>query len=113
MVVATTTTKSHDNGQSSPDFALRYITSHRRCARDEWTDPLWADGGALVDIDERRLLFFGDELMTTMPERHAMLAALAVTWSDYSVGWAYGAPTRSWHMLAQNRAGPSAGTANY
>jgi hypothetical protein len=28
--------------------------------------------------------------MTTMSERRAMLAVLAVTWSDYSVGWAYG-----------------------
>jgi hypothetical protein len=73
-----------------PDFALRYIRLHRRCPRDEWTDPPWADGGALVDVDARRLLFFGDELMTTMPERRAMLAVLAVTWPDYAVGWAYG-----------------------
>jgi hypothetical protein len=73
-----------------PDFALRYIKSHRLCPQGEWTDPLWADGGALVDIDQRRLLFFGDELMTTMPERRAMLAVLAMTWPDYSVGWAYG-----------------------
>jgi hypothetical protein len=73
-----------------PDYALRYITSHRLCARGEWTDPLWADGGALVDVDQRRLLFFGDELMTTMPERRAMLAVLTMTWPDYSVGWAYG-----------------------
>jgi hypothetical protein len=51
---------------------------------------MWAEGGALVDLDARRLLFFGDELMTTMPERRAILAALGVTWSDYSVGWAYG-----------------------
>ena len=35
-------------------------------------------------------LFFGDELMTTMPERRAMLGVLALTWPDYSVGWAYG-----------------------
>jgi hypothetical protein len=73
-----------------PDFALRYIRSHRLCAQDEWTDPLWADGGALVDVDQRRLLFFGDELMTTMPERRAMLEVLTMTWPDYSVGWAYG-----------------------
>ena len=73
-----------------PDFAVHYIRSHRPCAKDEWTDPVWADGGALVDLDERRLLFFGDELMTTMPERRAMLGVLALTWPDYSVGWAYG-----------------------
>ena len=65
-----------------PDFAVHYIRSHRLCAKDEWTDPVWADGGALVDLDERRLLFFGDELTTTMPERRAMLGVLALTWPD-------------------------------
>jgi hypothetical protein len=73
-----------------PDFALRYIKAHRLCGEGEWTSPLWADGGALVDVDQRRLLFFGDELMTTMPERRAMLEVLTLTWPDYSVGWAYG-----------------------
>jgi hypothetical protein len=73
-----------------PDFALRYIKAHRLCGQGEWTSPLWADGGALVDVDQRRLLFFGDELMTTMPERRAMLEVLTLTWPDYSVGWAYG-----------------------
>jgi hypothetical protein len=73
-----------------PNFALRYIRSHRLCARDEWTDALWADGGALVDVDQHRLLFFGDELMSTMAERRAMLEVLAMTWPGYSLGWAYG-----------------------
>ena len=90
-----------------PDFALRYIRSHRLCAKDEWTDPVWADGGAVVDVDRRRLLFFGDELMTTMAERRAMLGVLALTWPDYSVGWAYGGTDemvayldadRRWHL---------------
>lgn len=73
-----------------PEHALRYIRSHRLCPQDQWTDPLWADGGALVDVDERRLLFFGDELMSTMPERRAMLRVLALTWPGYLVSWAYG-----------------------
>ena len=42
-----------------PDVALRYIRSHRLCAKDEWTDPVWADGDGVVD--RRRSWFFGDE----------------------------------------------------
>lgn len=73
-----------------PEMARRYFESQRHCARDEWTDPVWADGGAVVDFDRRRLIFFGDELMETMPERRAMLAVLALTWLGFEVGWAYG-----------------------
>ncbi|KAA0078918.1 hypothetical protein CIW52_30705 [Mycolicibacterium sp. P9-64] len=35
-------------------------------------------------------MIFGDELMTTMPERRAMLEVLAMTWPGHSVGWAHG-----------------------
>jgi hypothetical protein len=37
-----------------PDLALRCARSLRRCAKDEWVDPTWADGGAVVDLDRRR-----------------------------------------------------------
>jgi hypothetical protein len=90
-----------------PEHALRYIRSHRLCPNDEWTDPLWADGGALVDLDRRRMLFFGEELMSTMPERRAILEVLTKTWPDYAIGWAYGGTDelaayvgaqRRWHL---------------
>jgi hypothetical protein len=54
-----------------PDLALRYAQSLRPCAKDEWVDPIWADDGAVVDLDRRRVLFFGDELMVEMQERRA------------------------------------------
>jgi hypothetical protein len=72
-----------------PELALRYAQSLRHCEKCEWTDPLWADGGAVVDLDRRRLLFFGDELMVGMAERRAMMTVLAAVWPDYAVGWAY------------------------
>ncbi|MDH6197037.1 hypothetical protein M2272_003690 [Mycobacterium frederiksbergense] len=80
-----------------PEFAVQYIRALRVCGPAEWTDPLWADGGAVVDIDRKRLLFFGDELMCDMPIRRAMMNVLGITWSDYAVGWAYGGT----HELAQ------------
>jgi hypothetical protein len=74
---------------AGPQYAVRYAQSLRRCAKDEWVDPLWADGGVVVDLDRRRLLFFGDELMVDMPERRAMMTVLAAVWPDYAIGWAY------------------------
>ncbi|MEZ0362634.1 hypothetical protein ACAG26_02865 [Mycobacterium sp. pUA109] len=75
-----------------PELALRYVASLRACPKNEWVSPVWADGGALIDLDRRRLLFFGDELMVTMAERRAMLAVLGAVWPGYAVGWAYDGP---------------------
>ncbi|HTY35307.1 MAG TPA: hypothetical protein VMD50_28920 [Mycobacterium sp.] len=72
-----------------PELALRYAQSLRRCAQDQWVDSLWADGGAVVDLDRRRVLFFGDELMVGMQERRALMDVLVAVWSDYAICWAY------------------------
>jgi hypothetical protein len=72
-----------------PELALRYAQSLRQCAKDQWVDPVWADGGAVVDLDRRRVLFFGDELMVEMRERRALMSVLAAVWPDYAICWAY------------------------
>jgi len=72
-----------------PDLALRYVANLRRCSPDDWVDAGWADGGAVIDLDQRRLLFFGDELMTGIPERRAMLKVLDELWPAYEVRYAY------------------------
>lgn len=74
---------------AGPEHAVRYIRSFRECDKNGWTDPLWADGGAVVDLDRHRLLFFGDELMVGLSERRALLTALDMVWQDYAIGWAY------------------------
>jgi hypothetical protein len=72
-----------------PDFALRYAQTLRPCPKNQWVDPLWAGGGAVVELDRRRLLFFGDELMVVMAERRALVRVLAAVWSGYAICWAY------------------------
>ena len=72
-----------------PELALRYAQSLRQCAKDEWVNPVWADGGAVVDLDRRRVLFFGDGLMVEMAERRALMSVLAAVWPDYAICWAY------------------------
>jgi len=72
-----------------PELALRYAASLRRCEKNEWCDPSWADGGSVVDLDRRRVLFFGEPLMVTMNERRALMDVLAIVWPDYEISWAY------------------------
>jgi hypothetical protein len=76
-----------------PELAVRYAQSQRPVPKHDWVDPLWADGGAVVDLDRRRLLFFGDEMMVSMNERRAMLSVLAAVWPGYAIGWAYDGTT--------------------
>jgi len=72
-----------------PELALRYAASLRRCEKNDWCDPSWADGGAVVDLDRRRVLFFGEPLMVSMNERRALMDVLATVWPDYEICWAY------------------------
>lgn len=72
-----------------PELALRYAASLRRCEKDEWTAPSWCDGGALVDFDRRRVLFFGEGLMMSMNERRALMGVLPRLWPGYEICWAY------------------------
>lgn len=74
--------------------AVRFISAFRECGPTEWTDPVWADGGAVIDLDERRMLFFGDELMWEMFIRRAVLDVLRLTWPGFVVDWAYGGTHR-------------------
>lgn len=74
---------------AGPEMAVRYIRGQQ--TSDFWTDELWADGGLLLDLTERRLLFFGEELMATMNERRAMFEVLVLLWPGYTISWAYGA----------------------
>lgn len=71
------------------DFAVRYARSMEPRPKTEWVDAGWADGGAVIDLDQRRLLFFGDELMTGIPERRAMLNVLDALWPGYEICYAY------------------------
>ena len=72
-----------------PELGLRYAASLRRCEKNEWCDPTWADGGAVVDLDRRRVLFFGESLMVEMNERRALMDVLATVWPDYEICWGY------------------------
>jgi hypothetical protein len=72
-----------------PELALRYAASLRQCAKNGWCPPTWADGGAVIDLDRGRVLFFGESLMFDMNERRALMDVLATVWTGYEICWAY------------------------
>lgn len=70
-----------------PEMAKRYVLAQDWS--DFWTDELWADGGLVLDLVQRRLMFFGEELMCSMNERRAMFEVLSILWPGYSISWLY------------------------
>ena len=92
-----------------PELALRYAASLRRCEKNEWCDPTWADGGAVVDLDRRRVLFFGEPLMVEMNERRALMGVLTTVWPDYEICWAYDG-TEELAGMWEPSCGPTRGT---
>ena len=66
---------------AGPEMAKRCILAQE--VASYWTDELWADGGLVLDLADRKLLFFGDELMSTMNERRAMFEVLGIMWPRY------------------------------
>ncbi len=74
---------------AGPEMATRYILAQQ--TSEFWTDELWSDGGLVLDLTARRLLFFGEELMVSANERRATFEVLAILWPGYSISWAFGA----------------------
>ena len=68
-----------------PSAALRFIDAQ---ADGEWLDDVWAEGGALVDVTRRVLLFWGGDLTDELPVRRAFMRVLALTWPGWTVRWA-------------------------
>lgn len=74
----------------------------RQCEKNEWCPATWADGGAVVDLDAHKVLFFGDSLMFGMNERRALMHVLATVWPGYEIHWAYDGPKNSHDTWVSN-----------
>ncbi len=73
-----------------PDHALRFIRAQRKVDESGWLDSVWAEGGAVCDLDNHVLLLFGGEdIQYDVPLRRVYLAMLHRAWSPWTIRWAY------------------------
>jgi hypothetical protein len=73
-----------------PDHALSFVRIQRRVDESGWLDEVWAEGGAVVDLDRRLLLLYGGEdLNYEVPIRRLYLALLRAVWEPWTVRWAH------------------------
>jgi hypothetical protein len=73
-----------------PEHAVKFVRMQRPVDRETgWQDDVFAEGGAVVDLNRKHLLFFGGEdVLSDVPLRRAYLELLARTWPGWTVEWA-------------------------
>lgn len=73
-----------------PEHALAFIRIQRAVDDSGWLDEVWAEGGAVVDLDRKHfLLYGGEDVLYDVPLRRIYLELLAQVWKGWTVRWAY------------------------
>jgi hypothetical protein len=88
---------SHWAGQTIPHdlfwglpHALAFIRAQQQVPNDEWLDDVWCEGGCVLNLDERRAIFFGGEdVKYDIPLRRVFLSLFRHTWPSWNIEWAH------------------------
>ncbi len=74
-----------------PDHALAFVSQQRSVEpSDGWLDTIWAEGGAVIDPENKSfLLYGGEDLLYDVPLRRLFLSLLNVAWDGWVVRWAF------------------------
>ncbi|MCL1916799.1 MAG: hypothetical protein FWG14_00550 [Peptococcaceae bacterium] len=72
------------------DKAVQFFRDHEQQEDDCWLDTTWCEGGAVIDLDKKVLLWFGGEdICYDIPLRRAFLELMNKTWPRFQIHWAY------------------------
>ncbi|WGU96326.1 hypothetical protein QJQ58_08845 [Paenibacillus dendritiformis] len=70
-----------------PEETLAFMESQQPV--EEWLDDRWAEGGAIMDIDHKVLLWYGGEdIMYDVHLRRQLFALMQTLWSGWELRWA-------------------------
>ncbi|MNB75447.1 hypothetical protein D3C75_220910 [compost metagenome] len=71
-------------------YALKFIEMQTKVDESGWLDDVWAEGGAVLDLDHKKLLFYGGEdILYDIPLRNLFLKLMRKTWYGWDIQWAY------------------------
>jgi len=71
-----------------PEWALGFIAQQESVEPTAWLDNIWAEGGALVDIHAKVVLFWGLSAVGALPNRRIYLELMREVWQGWTVRWA-------------------------
>ena len=73
------------------EHAVNFVIQQRSVAvEDGWLDTTWAEGGAVIDSQNKTfLLYGGEDLLFDIPLRRLFLKMLATAWEGWTIRWAF------------------------
>lgn len=73
------------------EHALQFIRIQTKADKETgWLDEVWAEGGAVIDLDKKVfLLYGGEDIAQDIPLRRMYLQLLAQVWHGWEIKWAY------------------------
>ncbi|MEK3913028.1 hypothetical protein [Paenibacillus sp. FSL H7-0331] len=73
-----------------PQYAIKFIEMQTKVDVSGWLDDVWAEGGAVLDLDNKKLVFYGGEdILFDIPLRNLFLSLMNKTWYGWKIEWAY------------------------
>ncbi len=71
-------------------YAIRFIELQKQVDESGWLDDKWAEGGAVLDLERRVLLFYGGEdILYDVPLRNGLLRLMKNNWPGWEIRWAH------------------------
>src|SRR5437016_476407 len=71
-----------------PSFALEYFVEQDEVEEEGWLDELWAEGGAILDLDKKYLIFWGgEEILHDVALRRTYLNLQKRIWNGWTIEW--------------------------
>jgi hypothetical protein len=70
--------------------ALDFFDAQEVVGEEGWLDEVWAEGGAVLDLDKKHLLWWGGEdILYELPLRRAFLKLQEKVWKGWTIEWAH------------------------
>lgn len=70
--------------------ALDYFAAQEEVGDEGWLDDVWAEGGAVLDLDNKHLLWWGGEaILWELPRRRVFLKLQEKVWNGWTIEWAH------------------------
>ena len=71
-------------------YAIRFIELQKQVDETGWLDDKWAEGGAVLDLERRVLLFYGgSDILYDVPLRNVLLGLMKNNWPGWEIRWAH------------------------
>ncbi|PWW04887.1 hypothetical protein DFQ01_106172 [Paenibacillus cellulosilyticus] len=71
-------------------YAIPYIRMQTRVNESDWLDDVWAEGGVVVDLDQKTMLLYGGEdIVYDIPLRNLFLRLMSAMWKGWVIKWAF------------------------